>query len=144
MLLVLGRTIGHASLLVSLDLLSLPPTCNTSLQSRKGSSLNKLLDRSSRAQCFNFSKNHFLCIILNMTFAVFSNISTFSSFGCLSDVCFLIFFNHWFLAKITIAITLFIFNQFRVSAINQGINYNEENKSIQSATEVCVSLGQQS
>ena len=53
-----------------------------------------------------------------MTVAAFSNISTFSSFDCLFDVCFLIFFIHWFLAKITIAIILFIFNQFRVSDSN--------------------------
>ena len=45
MLLVISRTTGCASLLVNLDLLSLPPTRNTLLLSSKGSSLNKLLDR---------------------------------------------------------------------------------------------------
>ena len=121
MLLVFGRTTGCASLLVTLDLQSLPPTCNTPLLSRKGSSLNKLLGRFTPLElcvlelsALTSSKYYFLCIILNMTVAVFSIISTFSSFDCLSDVCFLIFFIHWFLAKITIAITLFIFNQFRV------------------------------
>ena len=115
MLLVFGRT-GCASLLVKLDLLSLPLTCNTPLLSRKGSCLNKLLDLfTSLELCvpelstLTSSKNDFLYII---------NISTFSSFDCSSDVCFLIFFIRWFLAKITIAITLFIFNQFRVSVSN--------------------------
>ena len=109
------------SLLVNLDLLSLPPTRNTPLLSRKGSSLNKLLDWfTPLVLCvpelipLTSSKNYFLCIILNMTVAAFFNISTFTSFDCLSDVCFLIFFIYWFLAKITVAIALFIFNQFRV------------------------------
>ena len=125
MLLVFGRTTGCASLLVSLDRLSLPPTRNTPLLSRKGSSLNKLLDQFTplvlcvpELRAFTSSGNDFLCIILNMTVAAFSNISTFSGFDGLSYVSFLIFFIHWFLAKITIAITIFIFNQFRVSASN--------------------------
>ena len=114
-----------ASLRTSLDLLSLPPTCNTPLLPRKGCSLNKLLDRFTPLElcvpelsALTSSKNNFLCIILNMTVAAFSNILTFSSFYCLSDVCFLIFFIHWFLTKIIIAITLFIFNHFRVGASN--------------------------
>ena len=45
MLLVISRTTACASLLVNLDLLSLPPTRNTLLLSSKGSSLNKLYDR---------------------------------------------------------------------------------------------------
>ena len=125
MLLVFGRTTGCASLLVSLDRLSLPPTCNAPLLSRKGSSLNKLLDQFTplvlcvpELRAFTSSGNDFLCIILNMTVAAFSNISTFSGFDGLSEVSFLIFFIHWFLANVTFAITLFIFNQFRVSASN--------------------------
>ena len=125
MLLVFGRTTGCASLLVSLDRLSLPPTRNTPLLSRKGSSLNKLLDRFTplvlcvpELSALTSSRNYFLCIILNMTVAAFSNFSTFSGFDGLFDASFLIFFTHWFLAKITIVITLFIFNQFRVSAFN--------------------------
>ena len=117
MLLVFGRTTGCASLLVSLDRLSLPPTRNTPLLSRKGSSLNKLLDQFTplvfcvpELRAFTSSGKDFLCIILNMTVAAFSNISTFSGFDGLSYVSFLIFFIHWFLAKITIAITVFIFN----------------------------------
>ena len=125
MLLVFGTTTGCASLLVSLDWLSLPPTHNRPLLSRKGSSMNELLDRLTplvlcvpELRAFTSSGNDFLCIILNMTVAAFSNISTFSGFDYLSNVSFLIFFIHWFLAKVTIAITLFIFNQFRVSASN--------------------------
>ena len=97
-------------------------TRNTPVLSRKGYNLNKLLDRFTPLElcvpelsALTSSRNDFLCIILNMTVAVFSNISTFSSFDCLSDVCFLI---HWFLAKITIVITLFIFNQFSVRDSN--------------------------
>ena len=125
-LLVFGRTIGFgcASLLVSLDMLRLRPTLNTSFLPREEYSLNKLLDRFIPLElcvpglsALTFFKNDFLCIILSMTVAEFSNI-TFSSFDCLSDVCFLIFIIHWFLAKITIVITLFIFSQFRVSKSN--------------------------
>ena len=108
-----------------LDQLSLLPTGNTPLLSRKGSSLNKLLDRFTplvlcvpELSALTSSRNYFLCIILNMTVAAFSNFSTFSGFDGLFDASFLIFFTHWFLTKITIVITLFIFNQFRVSAFN--------------------------
>ena len=101
MLLVFGRTTGCASLLINLNLLSLPPTRNTPLLSRKESSLNKLLDQFTPLElcvlelsALTSSKNGFLWIILNMTVAAFSNISTLSSFDCLSDVCFLIFFIH--------------------------------------------------
>ena len=109
MLLAFGRTTGCASLLVSSDLLSLPTTCNTLLVSRKECSLNKLLDRFTPLElCYlsalTSSKNDFFCVILSVTVAAFSNISTFGSFDGLS--------------KINTAITLFIFNQFRVSLSN--------------------------
>ena len=111
-----------------LDRLSLLPTHNTPLLSRKGFSLDKLLDRFTplvlcvpELSALTSSGNDFHCIILNMTVAAFSNISKFSGFNGLFDASFLIFFIHWFLAKITIAITLFIFNQFRVSAFNLKI-----------------------
>ena len=117
MLLVFGKTTGCALLLVSLDLLSLQPTRNTPLLSIKGSSLNNMLDRFTplvfyvpELSALTFSKNDFLCIILNTTVAAFSNIATFNSFDCFSDVCFLIFFIHWFVAKMTIAITLIASN----------------------------------
>ena len=108
-----------------LDQLSLLPTGNTPLLSRKGSSLNKLLDRFTplvlcvpELSALTSSKNDFLCTILNMTVAAFPNISTFSGFDFLSNVSFLIFFIHWFLARIIIAITLFILNQLRMIATN--------------------------
>ena len=104
---------------------SLPPTCNTPLFLRRRPSLKKLLDRFTplvlcvpEFSALRSSGNNFLCIILNMSFAAFSIISTFSGFDSLPDVFFFIFFIHWFLTKITIAIALFIFNQFRVGASN--------------------------
>ena len=125
MLLVVGRTTGCTYILVNLDLLSLPGIRNTPLLSRQGSSLNTLLDqftplelRLPELSALTFCKNDFLCIILNMTVTAFSNISTSSSLDCLSDVCFLIFFIYLLLAKITIAITFFIFNKFKVSDSN--------------------------
>ena len=131
--LVIGRITQCASVLVSLDRLirspiQLPPIRNTPLLSRKWSSSNKLLDQFTPLvlcvpdhSALTSSRNDFLYIILNMSAAACSNISKFSGFNGLSDVSFLIFIIHWFLAKITIGITLFIYKQFRVSASNLEI-----------------------
>ena len=107
-------------------MLSLPPIHNTPLLSTKGSSLNRFFDwftplelRVPELSDLTSPKNDFLFYDLEYDCAPIYNISTSYSLDCQSDGYFLIFFiNICFVAKITLAITLFIFNQFRVTDSN--------------------------